>query len=329
MFANSQALDWNKIQKTKINQWYIIAPIAAVLVVGLIIIISMRGLDIDTEMSDAEIINKYDKAVVCVLHTYKIIAELPDKKRYVFKIDEDNGIQLCPDDEDDPSYNNLIQGSFGTAFFIDNKGTMMTNRHVVIPWEQEIDYYKRVAASVKELKDNIYDIYGESISIGFVQNGSTINKYSDFDDCVILSQKSDNIKKDVGLLQTKLKRLPNTDIVPIDINNAIVDPSKLSSGQNVLVMGFPLGLSPSTLIGSSADHAIDIRSTNQGGSINTDPGIYVFGLNAQMTHGASGSPVLNKKGQLIGVFNAGFDQTQGLNSAVLAKHAKELYDEAN
>jgi len=326
MFANSQPLNWSKIQKAKINPWYYIAPIAAVLIIGLVIILSNKGFGFHHEMSDTEIINKYDKAVVCVLHQYRIIAENANYK-LVLKIDKEKK-EFYYRLEKDPQARELIQGAFATAFFIDKKGTMMTNRHVVIPWESDIDLYKQVVASNDKLKNETFDIYGESLNIGFVLNGNTINKYSDFEDCVILSQKSDNIKKDVGLLQTKSKRLPNPEIIPIDINNAMIDPGKLASGQKVFVMGFPLGLNPSSLIGSGADHAIDVKSTNQGGTINTSPGPFVFGLNAQMTHGASGSPVLNDKGILIGVFNAGFDQTQGLNSAVLAKHAKELYDKA-
>jgi len=388
LFANTQPLNWSKIPNSKTNPWLIISPIAAILVVGLILfnnwdsIRKTFSIDDSTEetknkddnkkdtigsekkdkvrkninyqdyqkknnqentsdsrkdqiddgrkMPETEIYAKYGKAVVCVLHKYRIIAELPNGRKLVFAIIEENDenkIYLIPEEDDNSTKG--IKGCTGTAFFIDNKGTMMTNRHVAMPWELEIDNYKRIAASQKQLKDGIYDIYGESVGIGFVLNGNTINSYGDFTNCVILSQKSTNIEKDVAMLQTKDIRLPNSDICPIDINNAMIDQSKLAPGQKVYVIGFPLGLSPSALIGSKADNAIEVRSTNQGGTINTTPGTFVFGVNAQMTHGASGSPILNERGQLIGVFNSGFDKTQGLNAAVLAKHAKELYDQVN
>lgn len=40
-------------------------------------------------------------------------------------------------------------------------------------------------------------------------------------------------------------------------------------------------------------------------------------------HGASGSPILNDKGQLVGINNAGFEK-QGLNMGVKAKYIVEL-----
>lgn len=332
LFANTIPFDWARIPGAKLNPWYIIAPIAAVLVVGLLFTAYVQEWPPfkNGVIPETNIFAKYDKAVVCIAHEYRIIAELPNRKKLVFRIFDENNenkIGLLP--ADNPNSAQLNKVCTGTGFFVDNKGIIMTNRHVAMPWEMEIDQYKRVAASIEELKAGIYDIYGESVSIGFVLNGNTINSYDDFTNCVILSQKTDNIEKDVAILQTKDNKLPNSDICPIDINRAMTDPSKLASGQKVYVIGFPKGLVPSAMIGSRADQAIDVRSTNQGGSINTAPGQYYFGLDAQMTHGASGSPVLNDRGQLIGIFTLGLDGTQGLNGALLAKHAKELYDKAN
>ena len=51
-----------------------------------------------------------------------------------------------------------------------------------------------------------------------------------------------------------------------------------------------------------------------------------FSYNAATTGGASGSPVFNKYGMLIGVHHAGVNATQGFNYGVKAKYIKELLD---
>ena len=53
---------------------------------------------------------------------------------------------------------------------------------------------------------------------------------------------------------------------------------------------------------------------------------YRIGYNASTLGGSSGSPVLNKKGQLVAVNNSGLADTQGFNYGVRTKYLKELLD---
>jgi S1-C subfamily serine protease len=86
-------------------------------------------------------------------------------------------------------------------------------------------------------------------------------------------------------------------------------------------MGFPFGLSLQDLKTSKG-----IRILANGGSITQECTEYSFGFNAPSYGGASGSPIFNAKGQLIGVLNSGVRNSQGFNYAVKAVHVKELYD---
>ena len=61
-----------------------------------------------------------------------------------------------------------------------------------------------------------------------------------------------------------------------------------------------------------------------GGSITQESTEFTFGFNAPSYGGASGSPVFNDKGQLIGVLNSGVSKSQGFNYAVKASHVKDL-----
>jgi len=342
MFANSQPFDWTKIPNTKSNSWYIFSPIAAILIVGLIFafnhyyvhplpkvepigpIVPVPPKPIPNPipkppskqlvqdpthgsiMQETEIYSKYGKAVVCVLHQYSI------KVRFV------NGEE-----------GEITSGCTGTAFFIDNNGTLLTNRHITRPWEF-LD--QGIINKLKELtishKSDIEQFSGNTNYIGFALKDVDINRDADFTECSILSQKTEDKTIDVGLLRTKNRQLPSIGINPIHISNAMINSKEVIPGGKVYVMGYPLGIDLFKATSSGTTNTIQVKLTCQSGTINQAPDGYKFGLNAQMTHGASGSPVFNDRGQLIGVFNSGINITQGLNFAILAKHAKELYDKA-
>ena len=53
---------------------------------------------------------------------------------------------------------------------------------------------------------------------------------------------------------------------------------------------------------------------------------YDFEFQANSVGGSSGSPIFNKKGQLVGVLHGGYRGTT-VTYAVLAKYLKKLYDE--
>ena len=55
---------------------------------------------------------------------------------------------------------------------------------------------------------------------------------------------------------------------------------------------------------------------------------YSFGFDAASYGGASGSPIFNAKGQLIGVLNSGVSKSQGFNYGIKATHVKELLNQA-
>jgi len=341
LFANATPLDWSRIPGVKLNPWYIVAPIAAVLVVGLLITSYILSWPPFGNLSPEKIFAKYEKSVVVIRHYYQVIAELKGGEGdIVLQLGTDDKLflsdgtkLLCANEGSFYNIENvsaetclLLQGGDGTAFFINNKGLMLTNRHITMPWEPDMKKYE-VAMEKEHIPYK--RIYGKTYYIGYAMNNTDVNKISDFTECAILSINTDDSRKDIGLLRTKNRQLPNPDIEIVDLNRAMIDQNKLKEGQNVYVLGYPLGVNHFVATNSGTTNTVQVKLTCQPGAINQTPDGYKFGLNAQMTHGASGSPVFNGKGQLIGVFNSGFDVTQGLNFAILAKHAKKLYEDAN
>ena len=55
---------------------------------------------------------------------------------------------------------------------------------------------------------------------------------------------------------------------------------------------------------------------------------YKFGFTAPSYHGASGSPVFNKYGKLVGIVNSGIDSSQGFNYAIKAECLLKLLNQA-
>ena len=84
-------------------------------------------------------------------------------------------------------------------------------------------------------------------------------------------------------------------------------------------LGFPMF---DTLQDQKMEKGIQLSAS--GGNISQADTEFGFGFDAASFHGASGSPVFNDKGLLIGVLNKGVDQTQGYNFGIKAKYVKDL-----
>ncbi|GMO31106.1 MAG: hypothetical protein Ta2B_12150 [Termitinemataceae bacterium] len=122
---------------------------------------------------------------------------------------------------------------------------------------------------------------------------------------------------DVALLQTNSKTLPAGVERIVDLNMAVINDDKFVVGATVYSIGFPAGFS----LGLTDQ---GIEANNQDGKITQVRGDIEFGHNIASEHGASGSPIFNKNGKLIGILNAGYEKKQGYNMAIKAKHAVDL-----
>ena len=72
---------------------------------------------------------------------------------------------------------------------------------------------------------------------------------------------------------------------------------------------------------------LELKNQVHGGSITQNRGDYEFGHDAETAGGASGSPIINDKGKLIGIHHAGMTGVtgaQGFNWAIKAKYISEL-----
>jgi V8-like Glu-specific endopeptidase len=120
-------------------------------------------------------------------------------------------------------------------------------------------------------------------------------------------------------LQPDDNQLPATVGNIINLKEAVLDDQTLKPGTNAILIGYPMGM---TLANTKRGIKVQVYE----GQINKESDGVSLQYNVTSTHGASGSPVFNECGQLIAINYAGFDQAQGYNFGIVAKHAFKLIE---
>lgn len=280
------------------------------------------------QMSDQEIYSKYKNSTVLLIgyYYYKVSAGNLDLSKLDLPTEVviSNGKLKAVNGQ-----RNNMNLYTGTGFYISEDGKIVTNLHIVRPWlfDKELslisDQYKMFMASAASENPALnaftaqIKVEGVLDYIGMIPNGAYFSD-ENLKQCRELIAH-DNTDKDVAILQLETKKLPDSNCSIIDINQAIINDSEIQVGSHIYTMGFPFGLSLQDLKSSKG-----IQLFGQGGSITRECSEYSFSFNAPSYHGASGSPIFNERGQLIGVLNSGVDKSQGFNGAIKASHVIDL-----
>jgi S1-C subfamily serine protease len=156
------------------------------------------------------------------------------------------------------------------------------------------------------------EIVPKTVEISIALHGSN----DDWLQCKVY-KIADGDEVDVAILQLASESLPASVSDIVDLDDAVKDDSSIKPGTNAILIGYPMGL--------------QLASTRKGikvqvyeGQINKESDGVSVQYNVTSTHGASGSPVFNECGQLIAVNYAGYDEAQGYNFGIVAKHAMAL-----
>ncbi len=313
------------------DSWKAILSVAAcaILLVGI-------GFGIDKLLSHktwtaAMINDRYSSSVVMLVGGYHLevndfgvnVSALRLPSRFVF--DKDGDIATASDG---------VSSYTGTGFFISEDAKIVTNLHVVKPWleptkEKEIknfrDYYRSVYADLTRDYPELgaytsqIEIIGVLDYIMLVPQGSFFSP-ENATYCTVLSA-GDDINKDVALIQSDKMELPNKKCSYVNVADSMdVSEDAIEVGKTMFTVGFPYGISMQDLEGEKG-----IQVFCHEGKVTQQSGEFDFNYDAVTAGGASGSPVFNDKGMLIGVHHSGVTK-ENINQGVKAKYIKELID---
>ena len=250
----------------------------------------------------------------------------------------------------------------GSGFIVTPDGYVVTNAHVVSPDDELLkqqlsapileESVKLFMGEIAKSSDNIpantrdyvLKAIGDMVNAYYVENIKVLNLKKTYDigmgvqvPGVPLFQKGLKAevvqaggavpKKDVAVL--KMEGQNNLPTLPVGDSNV------LTTGNKIFVLGYP-GVATFHPLLSEASQAqpsltegiISAQKTMEGGW-------NVFQTNADMTHGNSGGPVFNEKGEVVGLATFGsVDQNTGqeiagMNFVVPMSVVKEFLDRGN
>lgn len=173
---------------------------------------------------------------------------------------------------------------------------------------------KAVTSQILYTKLEDIEIVPKTVEISIALHGSK----DDWLQCKVF-KIADGDEVDVAILQLTSEKLPDSVSDIIDLDNAVKDDSSIKPGTNAILIGYPMGL-------QLANTRRGIKVQVYEGQINKESDGVSVQYNVTSTHGASGSPVFNECGQLIAINYAGYDEAQGYNFGIVAKHAMSLME---
>jgi pSer/pThr/pTyr-binding forkhead associated (FHA) protein len=280
-------------------------------------------------ISEEEMYDKYNSAVALLYFQYGYEVKINGENAHeLFKIDPNQTIVY---NSESKQLATGVKSGTGTGFFISNDGKIATNLHVARPWlySEEKDIIKQKFLGflkMKALTENpFYDtllpaleVEGKILSMVVIPNGLPL----DNDNCTSCMELvgHNEIDKDVAIVQTVTHALPSGVSCYIDMAKADMSDNSIKQGKKVYLIGYPYGV-------GVAHTETGLQNQLQTGLITQDRGTYEFGHNAATAGGASGSPILNEKGHLIGIHHAGLTGVtgaQGFNRAIKVKYLNEL-----
>lgn len=232
------------------------------------------------------------------------------------------------------NYQSVVGGS-GSGAIISSDGYVVTNAHVVEAAQMEDEDIANAAF------DQLVSIMADYFQVDYetaYEYMVTYTQYTgiqkvikvilpggDILDGEIKSYGAPiNEGKDVAVLKIEGKNLPTLKLGNSD---------NIQSQDNIWVSGYPAAadsdlLSPDSSLVSSMN-AGQISATDK----KTDQGSPVIQINAAATHGNSGGPVINEKGEIIGLLTFRGDtvngqEVQGFNFSVPVNTVKEFTNQA-
>lgn len=155
------------------------------------------------------------------------------------------------------------------------------------------------------------------VFLGIAFDDTHVTSISDFKECVVI-KKADDEKVDLAIIQLKDKTTPQriTNVFPL---NNEKDNEKLKLNDNVYMIGFNQGIYL-----AKTDNGIKSQFTQ--GTITQDPDMNRILYSIPTLSGSSGSPIIDKWGNLVAINFAKTSDYQGFSFGVPSIQLTSLYN---
>ncbi len=183
--------------------------------------------------------------------------------------------------------------------------------------EKEIEDLTK-AISLLDFDPQNITIHPVVLEIGVAYDNTWVTSFNDFKSCVVI--KSSGVQKvDLAIIQLKEKRTPE-HIKDIIFNQDIVEAGKMPRvviNDDVYMIGFNEGL-------ELAQTRQGIKSQLTIGKITQEPDGNRVLYSIPTLHGSSGSPVIDRFGNLVAINFAKVSNTQGFNFGIPVNYLSDL-----
>lgn len=171
---------------------------------------------------------------------------------------------------------------------------------------------------IARLRKSKYKISGriDHITVGYA--GRYYDNDNEFQRCNVL-KVSENSDIDLAILQLNEKKTPESVKYVFNPNNftGIAKPLK----DQLFTIGYPAGL-----LWGLDDKSKSLEPSIRETKCSKEPSTYDFEFQANSVAGSSGSPVYNKKGELVGILYGGYSIAGGATKAIHSKYLRQLYN---
>lgn len=253
-------------------------------------------------------------------------------------------------------------GAMGTGFIITPDGYVLTNAHVVYAEDEYLKWQLTQTALKEIIKKDVEDVTAEAgeMNVGITDETMKIaidHAAAFYQQNMVLDKIDTKIYTEMGVAIPGLQAIqrgfgsdlrkrgepsPGKDvaILKIDKNNLptvkVGEDANVTTGDRVFILGYP-GVATfheyvsqeSAIEPSMTSGLISAKKTMQGGWD-------VFQTDAEMTHGNSGGPVFNERGEVIAIatfgsvdYQRGGAEVAGMNFVIPITIAKQFLKELN
>lgn len=295
---------------------YVAIAVAAVVVLG-VAVWALMGLGGGTTAD--KVYEKYASTTAVLEVAYYLQVTAPD------------GDVLTLGNDGEPYNGQNAWCANGTGLFLSQDGLLVTNLHLIKPWlypSADSEDEKMISRILRLFSDdNIVSLTSLKIESVFsyilaYPNGVYYDSTNAVRCRVVVEPpKGEDPDFDLVVLQTINGKLPeHAGFVPVDqisIENSPV-------GSKVYTMGFPMIHILQDVNARPELQKKPLQATVAEGVVTQNNDRYEYGYSANAAAGASGSPVFDSHGNLIGIVASGVTHTQGYNQCVRAGYIQKL-----